>query len=109
MHGAGHCTVQRVLPGWRWTAVVDRPAVAARDGARTMQRNGMRRQIGAARDAAGDEMQVDAEERRMAVIHLAVASCRIAGVGELPDAVNLDGIELNRGLPNQPIDVADCG
>ncbi|WP_216089432.1 hypothetical protein [Burkholderia sola] len=74
-----------------------------------MQRNDMRRQIGAARDAAGDEMQVDAEERRMVVNYLAVASRRIAGVGELPDAVNLDGIELIRGVPDQPIDVADCG
>ncbi|WP_152900944.1 hypothetical protein [Burkholderia cenocepacia] len=74
-----------------------------------MQRNKMRWQIGAARDPAGNEMQVDAEERRMVVVHLAVASCRIAGVGELADAVNLDGVELTWGVPDQPIDVADYG
>ncbi|WP_310642601.1 hypothetical protein [Burkholderia cenocepacia] len=93
----------------RRTAVVDRPAVAARDSARAMQRNNMRWQVGAARDAAGDEMQVDAEERRTVVIHLAAAPCWIGWVGESPDAVNLDGVELTWGVSDQPINVADCG
>ncbi|UEP28006.1 hypothetical protein [Burkholderia sp. B21-007] len=98
-----------LLPGPRRTAVVDRPAVAARNDARTMQRNEMRRKIGAAHDAARDEVQVHAEERRMVVIHLAAAPCWIGWVGEIPDAVNLDGVELTWSVPDQPIDVVDCG
>ncbi|WP_175947823.1 hypothetical protein [Burkholderia pyrrocinia] len=74
-----------------------------------MQRNTMCWQIGAARDAAGNAMQVDAEERRVVVIHLAAGLRRIVGVAEMPDAVNLDGIEPVRGIPDEPVDVANRG
>ncbi|KIP16209.1 hypothetical protein KY49_4585 [Burkholderia sp. MSHR3999] len=88
-------------------AVIDRPAVAAGDGTRIAQRAPMRWQIGAADDATGDEMQVDAEERRIVVLHFAARPCRIGGVGKLPDAVNLDGIEPTRCVPDQSVGVAD--
>ncbi|ARK40487.1 hypothetical protein BOC60_09785 [Burkholderia pseudomallei] len=89
--------------------VIDRPAVAARNDMRITQRVWMCGQIGAAHDATGGEMQVDAEERRIVVIHLAAASCRIAGVGELPDTVNLDGVEPTGGVADESADVADRG
>ncbi len=83
--------------------------MAARNDVRTMQCVRMRRQIGAAHDAAGDEMQVDAEERRIFVVHLTAGSCWVAGVGKLSDSVNLDDIESTRGVPHQAVGVADRG
>lgn len=97
------------LPGLRRIAVVERPAVATSDDTGAMQRDRVRRQIGAACDAARDEVQVDAEERRVVVIHFAAGLRRIARVGELPDTVNLDGIELTGRIPDQSADIADRG
>ncbi|AYQ41864.1 hypothetical protein CVS37_28635 [Burkholderia lata] len=78
------------------------------DDVSAMQRNRMRGQIGAAHDTAVDAMQVDAEERWVVVIHLAAGLRRITGLGELPDTVNLEGIELTRCIPDQSVDGADC-
>lgn len=101
--------VMSILPVRRYRPVViHRPAIAAGYRTRITQCAPMRRQISAARHTTFGAMQVDTEEFRIFAVDLAVERCWIGGTGKLPDAVNLDGIEPTRGIPDQSVGVADC-